>query len=174
MYKASRGCSWHLVRLWSLTFILHIKYLHIVLFLFLFLVRLWSVWPVGTSWCVLLLRRRCNTDNHCWCRARCPNAIASTAVRRRRQLAGNHISAHITRPDQTNNHRRGRSRDCEKNKGGVSGLVDKDIPLLPGFLSFRFPAAHCLAPAPLKLRPYGAIQMRLLLLLFLFFLPQAV
>jgi len=54
-------------------------------------------------------------------------------VRRRRQLAGNHISAHITRPDQTNNHRRGRSRDCEKNKGGVSGLVDKDIPLLPGF-----------------------------------------
>jgi len=43
----------------------------------------------------------------------------------------------------------------------------KDIPLLPGFLSFLFSEAHCLAPAPLKLRPYGTIQIRLLLLLFL-------
>jgi len=32
-----------------------------------------------------------------------------------------------------------------------------------GFLSSLFSAAHCLAPAPLKLRPRGAIQIRLLL-----------
>ena len=35
------------------------------------------------------------------------------------------------------------------------------------FSSSLFSATHCLAPAPLKLRPYGAIQMRLLLLLLL-------
>jgi len=46
----------------------------------------------------------------------------------------------------------------------------KDIPLLSGFLSSRFSVAHCLAPAPLKLRPYGTIQIRLLLLLLLLFL----
>jgi len=33
--------------------------------------------------------------------------------------------------------------------------------------------AHCLAPAPMKLRPYGAIQICLLLLLFSF-IPQVV
>ena len=45
----------------------------------------------------------------------------------------------------------------------------KDIPLLQGFLSSLFSVAHCLAPAPLTLRPDGAIQTRLLLLFFLFF-----
>ena len=35
----------------------------------------------------------------------------------------------------------------------------KDIPLLPGSLSSLCSVAHCLAPAPLKLRPYGAIQI---------------
>jgi len=39
----------------------------------------------------------------------------------------------------------------------------QDIPLLPGFLSSLLSVAHCLAPAPLKLRPYGAIQIRVLL-----------
>jgi len=39
------------------------------------------------------------------------------------------------------------------------------IPLLSGFLSFS--VAHYPTPAPLKLRPYGAIQIRLLLLLLL-------
>jgi len=47
----------------------------------------------------------------------------------------------------------------------------KDIPLLSGFLSSLFSVAHCLAPAPLKLRPYGTIQIRLLLLLLLFLTP---
>jgi len=46
----------------------------------------------------------------------------------------------------------------------------KDIRLLSGFLSSLFSVAHCLAPAPLKLRPYGTIQIRLLLLLLLLFL----
>jgi len=41
------------------------------------------------------------------------------------------------------------------------------VHLLPGFLSSLFSLAHCLATAPLKLRPYGAIQICLLLLLFL-------
>jgi len=41
-------------------------------------------------------------------------------------------------------------------------------------LSSRFSVVHCLAPAPMKLRPYGAIQIRLLLLLLLLFIvtPQ--
>jgi len=43
----------------------------------------------------------------------------------------------------------------------------KDIPLLSGFLFFLCSLTHCLAPAPLKLRPYGAIQICLLLLLLL-------
>jgi len=43
-------------------------------------------------------------------------------------------------------------------------------PLLPGLSLFPFSVAHCLAPAPLKLRPYDAIQMGLLLLLLLFLL----
>jgi len=34
----------------------------------------------------------------------------------------------------------------------------KDIPLLSGFLFFLCSLTRCLAPAPLKLRPYGAIQ----------------
>ena len=42
----------------------------------------------------------------------------------------------------------------------------KVIPLLPGFLFFLCSLTRCLAPAPLKLRPYGAIQICLLLLLF--------
>jgi len=49
-------------------------------------------------------------------------------------------------------------------------LYAEDIPLLPDFLSSLFSVAHCLAPAPLKLRPYGAIQIRLLLLLLLLLL----
>jgi len=40
------------------------------------------------------------------------------------------------------------------------------VSFLPGFLSSLFSVARCLAPAPLKLRPYGAIQIRLLLLYF--------
>jgi len=44
----------------------------------------------------------------------------------------------------------------------------KTIPLLPGFFFFLCSLTHCLAPAPLKLRPYGAIQICLLLLLLLF------
>jgi len=40
-------------------------------------------------------------------------------------------------------------------------------PLLPGLSLFPFSVAHCLAPAPLKLRPYDAIQMGLLLLFLL-------
>jgi len=40
-------------------------------------------------------------------------------------------------------------------------------------LSSRFSVVHCLAPAPMKLRPYGAIQIRLLLLLFIIIItPQ--
>ena len=35
------------------------------------------------------------------------------------------------------------------------------------FFSSSFSVAHCLAPAPLKLRPYDAIQIRLLLLIFI-------
>ena len=38
----------------------------------------------------------------------------------------------------------------------------------PGFLSSLFSAAHCLAPAPLKLQPYGTIDICLLL----FFYPR--
>ena len=38
----------------------------------------------------------------------------------------------------------------------------------PGSLSSLFSAAHCLAPAPLKLQPYGTIDIRLLL----FFYPR--
>ena len=41
----------------------------------------------------------------------------------------------------------------------------KDIPLLPGFLSFLCSLTRCLAPARLKLRHNGAIQIYLLLLL---------
>ena len=40
----------------------------------------------------------------------------------------------------------------------------KDIPLLTGFLSSPFSVARRLAPAPLKLRPYSAIQVCLLML----------
>ena len=36
----------------------------------------------------------------------------------------------------------------------------------PGLSLFLFSVAHCLAPAPLKIRPYGTIQIRLLLLFF--------
>jgi len=43
----------------------------------------------------------------------------------------------------------------------------KDVPLLPGFPSSLFSVAHRLAPAPPKSRSYGAIRMRLLLLLLL-------
>ena len=32
-------------------------------------------------------------------------------------------------------------------------------PLLPGFLTFLVSVAHCMATAPLKLRPYGAVQI---------------
>jgi len=39
--------------------------------------------------------------------------------------------------------------------------------LFPGFLFFLCSLTRCLAPAPLELRPYGAIQMCLLLLLLL-------
>ena len=42
----------------------------------------------------------------------------------------------------------------------------KDIPLLPGFLSSLFSVAHCLAPAPLKLRPNTFI--------IIIFIPQVV
>ena len=42
-----------------------------------------------------------------------------------------------------------------------------DIPVLPGFLFFLCSLTRCLAPAPLKLRPYGAIHICLLLLLLL-------
>ena len=42
-----------------------------------------------------------------------------------------------------------------------------EIPLFPGFLLFLCPLTCCLAPAPLKLRPHGAIQICLLLLSFL-------
>jgi len=46
-------------------------------------------------------------------------------------------------------------------------LYAEDIPLLPGFLSSIFSVAHCLAPAPLKLRSYGAVQMRLLFIIII-------
>ena len=39
------------------------------------------------------------------------------------------------------------------------------IPLLSGFLFFLCSLTRCLAPAPVKLRPHGAIQICLLLLL---------
>jgi len=35
----------------------------------------------------------------------------------------------------------------------------KNISLLPGFISFLCSLAHCLAPEPLKLWPYGTIQI---------------
>jgi len=41
-----------------------------------------------------------------------------------------------------------------------------DIPLLQGLFSY-LSLTHYLAPEPLKLRPYGVIQIRLLLLLIL-------
>ena len=37
-------------------------------------------------------------------------------------------------------------------------------PIFPGFLFFLCSLSRCLAPLPLKLRPYGAIQICLLLL----------
>ena len=43
----------------------------------------------------------------------------------------------------------------------------KTFLFFPGFLSSLSSIAHCLAPAPLKLRPYDAIQIRLLLLIFI-------
>jgi len=43
----------------------------------------------------------------------------------------------------------------------------KDFPLLPGFPFFLCSLTRCLPPAPLKLLPYGAIQICLLLLLLL-------
>ena len=43
----------------------------------------------------------------------------------------------------------------------------RSIPLLSGFLFFLCSLTRCLAPAPLKLRNYGAIQICLLLLLLL-------
>jgi len=43
----------------------------------------------------------------------------------------------------------------------------RDIPLLSGFIFFLCSLTRCLALAPLKLRPYGAIQICLLLLLLL-------
>jgi len=42
-----------------------------------------------------------------------------------------------------------------------------DISLLSGFLVLLCSLTRCLAPAPLKLRPYGVIQICLLLLLLL-------
>jgi len=48
----------------------------------------------------------------------------------------------------------------------VTLVSAKDIPLLPGFLSSLFSVAYCLAPALLRLRPYGAIQTRLFIYLF--------
>jgi len=44
----------------------------------------------------------------------------------------------------------------------------RDIPLLSGFLFFLCSLTRCLVLAPLKLRPYGAIQICLLLLLLLY------
>ena len=49
----------------------------------------------------------------------------------------------------------------------VAVFKSKDIPLLPGFLFFLCSLTRCLAPAPLKLRPYGAKPICLLLLLLL-------
>ena len=46
-----------------------------------------------------------------------------------------------------------------------SVAVFNDIPLFPGFLFFLCSLTCCLAPAPLKIRPYGTIQICLLLLL---------
>jgi len=42
----------------------------------------------------------------------------------------------------------------------------KDIPLFPGFLFFLCSLTRCLAPAPPKSRPYGAIQICFLKLFF--------
>ena len=46
-------------------------------------------------------------------------------------------------------------------------------PLLPGFLSSLFSVAHCLAPAPLKLRPYGAIQNTFIIIIIIFKMAAA-
>ena len=35
----------------------------------------------------------------------------------------------------------------------------------PGFLSSLFSVASCMAPAPLKLRPYGAIQITCIIII---------
>ena len=52
-------------------------------------------------------------------------------------------------------------------------LYAEDIPLLLGFLSSIFSVAHCLAPAPLKLRAYGAVQMRLLFIIIIIIIIYA-
>ena len=39
------------------------------------------------------------------------------------------------------------------------------FPLISSFLSSHFSVAHCLVPSPMKLRPYGVIQICLLLLI---------
>jgi len=41
----------------------------------------------------------------------------------------------------------------------VAVFESKDIPLFPGFLFFLCSLTRCLTAAPLKLRPYGAIQI---------------
>ena len=49
-------------------------------------------------------------------------------------------------------------------KRAVKRVCAKDIPHFPGFLFFPCSLTRCLDPAPLKLRPDGAIQICLLLL----------
>jgi len=63
--------------------------------------------------------------------------------------------------------------DQQKTDGHITRFVLRHSSSA-GFLSSLFSVAHCLAPAPLKLRPYGAIQMRLLLLLLLFYTPGSI
>ena len=48
-------------------------------------------------------------------------------------------------------------------KRAVKRVCAKEIPLFPGFLFFLCSLTRCLDPAPLKLRPDGAIQICLLL-----------
>jgi len=48
------------------------------------------------------------------------------------------------------------------------------MPVFPGFLFFLCSLTRCLAPPPVKLRPYGAIRICLLLLLLLLLLSSSI
>ena len=94
------------------------------------------------------------------------------------ELHESQLELHISCRELPGQHRPCRQEACvmrvlSNDSVAVLSLGYKDVPLLPGFLFFLCSLTRCLAPAPLKLRPYGATQICLLLLLLLFFSPPA-